>query len=166
MKLALNGAPTIGTLDGANVEIRDEVGAENFFLFGLRTEEVEAVRASGYDPMAYISTSPALAQALALIESGFFSLGERDRFLPIVEKLRHHDPYLVCADFDAYVAAEERAAVAFQDRRAWARMALYNIAGASRFSSDATIRQYASEIWKLPSVPVDAGVLSALLQHH
>ena len=166
MKLALNGALTIGTLDGANVEIRDEVGHENFFLFGLRTDEVSALRASGYHPAAYIARSPGLAQALALIESGFFSLGEPTRFVPIVEKLRHHDPYMVCADFEAYAAAEERAALAFQDRLSWARMTLHNIAGASRFSSDATIRQYASEIWNLVPVPVDAGVLAELLEHH
>jgi starch phosphorylase len=165
MKLALNGALTIGTLDGANVEIRDEVGWDNFFLFGLGTAEVAATRAAGYDPAEYIARSPALEQALTLIESGFFSLGEPTRFMPIVEKLRWHDPYMVCADFDDYVATEERAAVAFQDRIAWSRMALHNIAGASRFSSDATIRQYASEIWNLVPVPVDPKVLAELLAH-
>ena len=163
MKLALNGALTIGTLDGANVEIRDEVGADNFFLFGLRTDEVEATRVAGYDPGAYIARSPALAQSLALIESGFFSLGEPARFAPIVDKLRHHDPYMVCADFEDYVATEERAAVAFRDPIGWSRMALHNIAGASRFSSDATIRQYASEIWNVGPVPVDPNLLGELL---
>ena len=165
MKLALNGALTIGTLDGANVEIRDEVGPENFFLFGLRTPEVEAVRAGGYDPNAYIARSPTLGQALALIESGFFSLGDPTRFAPIVEKLRDHDPYMVCADFDDYVATEERAARAYEDKMAWSRMALHNIAGASRFSSDATIRQYASEIWNVSPVPVDLDVLAELIRH-
>ncbi|MES1171845.1 MAG: glycogen/starch/alpha-glucan phosphorylase [Bacteroidota bacterium] len=163
MKLALNGALTIGTLDGANVEIRDEVGHENFFLFGLRTDDVDAVRAGGYDPAPYIARSPALSQALDLIESGFFSLGDPERFAPIVDKLRHEDPYMVCVDFDDYVATEERAARAFEDKVAWARMALFNIAGASRFSSDATIRQYASEIWNLAPVPVDPKVLADLL---
>ena len=165
MKLALNGALTIGTLDGANVEIRDEVGHENFFLFGLRTPDVAAVQAAGYDPGAYIARSPALQQALALIESGFFSLGDPTRFAPIVEKLRGHDPYMVCADFDDYVATEERAAVAFQDKAAWSRMALYNIAGGACFSSDATIRQYASEIWNVTPVPVDLEVLSEMTRH-
>jgi starch phosphorylase len=163
MKLALNGALTIGTLDGANVEIRDEVGPENFFLFGLRTDEVEATRAAGYDPSSYIARSPALAQALALIESGFFSLGDPTRFAPIVDKLRYHDPYMVCVDFDDYVATEERAAVAFRNPMEWSRMALHNIAGASHFSSDATIRQYASEIWKVKPVPVDPNLLGDLL---
>jgi starch phosphorylase len=165
MKLAMNGALTIGTLDGANVEIRDEVGPENFFLFGLRTPEVEAVRADGYAPGEFIARSPALGQALALIESGFFSLGDPTRFAPIVEKLRAHDPYMVCADFDGYVATEERAALAYEDKMAWSRMALHNIAGASRFSSDATIRQYASEIWNVSSVPVDLDVLADLIRH-
>jgi glycogen phosphorylase len=165
MKLALNGAPTIGTLDGANVEIREEVGFENFFLFGLRTQDVRALGAAGYDPEAYIARSPALRQAVALIESGFFSLGDPTRFAPIVDKLRAHDPYMVCADFDDYMATEDRAALAFGDKIAWSRMALHNIAGASRFSSDATIRQYATEIWNLSSVPVDPAVLAELSSH-
>ena len=155
MKLALNGAPTIGTLDGANVEIREEVGPENFYLFGLNTDEVKMVRSSGYDPMAYIERSPALTDAIALIESGFFSLGDPARYTNIVNDLRGRDPYLVCADFEDYVAAEARAANAFQDKRNWSRMALENIAGASRFSSDATVAQYASEIWDLRAVPID-----------
>jgi starch phosphorylase len=165
MKLALNGALTVGTLDGANVEIRDEVGAENFFLFGLRTPDVRALGAAGYEPEAYIARSPGLRQALALIESGFFSLGDPARFAPIIEKLRTHDPYMVCADFDDYVATEDRAALAYEDKIVWSRMALHNIAGASRFSSDATIRQYATEIWNLSSVPVDPHVLAELGAH-
>jgi starch phosphorylase len=155
MKLALNGAPTIGTLDGANVEIREEVGPENFFLFGLETPEVKALRAQGYDPMTYIARSPALAEAIALIESGFFSLGEPERFRPIVNALRGHDPYLVCADFDAYVDAEGRAAEAFENRRMWSRMALYNIAGASKFSSDATVSLYAADIWGVRPISIE-----------
>jgi starch phosphorylase len=155
MKLALNGAPTIGTLDGANVEIREEVGPENFFLFGLETNEVKALRARGYNPLDYIARSPALEEAIALIESGFFSLGEPDRFRPIVDALRGRDTYLVCADFDAYVAAEARAAQAFGDQRGWSRMALYNIAGASKFSSDATVSLYASEIWGVRPISIE-----------
>jgi starch phosphorylase len=160
MKFALNGALTIGTLDGANVEIRDAVGHDNFFLFGLTTDEVMATRAAGYDPRAYVARSPALRDALDLISSGFFSLGERDRYKPIVDGLLAHDPFMVCADFDAYVACEGRAADAYLDARDWSRRTLYNIAGASRFSSDATIRQYASEIWGLTPVKTDLGLLS------
>jgi len=155
MKFALNGALTLGTLDGANVEIREEVGPDNFFLFGLNADEVVHLRAAGYDPRSYIERSPALAEALALIESGFFSFGEPERFQPILDSLRTLDPYLVCADFDAYVATEARAAELYRDPIAWSRRALYNIAGASRFSSDETIRQYAADIWGLQPVAVE-----------
>jgi starch phosphorylase len=155
MKFALNGALTLGTLDGANVEIRQEVGPDNFFLFGLTTEQVLARKREGYDPQAAIAASPVLAEVLALIESGFFSFGEPERFKPILDSLRHHDRYLVCADFDDYVATEARAAALFRTPLAWAKKALANVAGAARFSSDETIRQYAQEIWNLQSVPVD-----------
>ena len=159
MKLALNGALTLGTLDGANVEIRDEVGAENFFLFGLRAEEVVRLRREGYDSRAVIERSPDLREVLALIESGFFSFGEPDRFRPILDNLRRHDPYMVCADFDDLVATEDRAAAAFRDPLDWSRRALHNIAGASRFSSDETIRQYAADIWSVSPVAVDLGLV-------
>jgi starch phosphorylase len=159
MKFALNGALTLGTLDGANVEIRDAVGHDNFFLFGLNADEVRARWAAGYDPRAAIAASPALEEALALVASGFFSLGERDRYRPVVDNLRYHDPYLVCADFEAYAAAEARAAHAYQDQRDWGRRVLANIAGASRFSSDATIRAYASEIWGLRPVKTNFALL-------
>jgi glycogen phosphorylase len=163
MKFALNGALTLGTLDGANVEIRDAVGHENFFLFGLTINEVQATWAAGYNPRAHIAASPALAEALDLISSGYFSLGDKDRYKPIIDGLANDDSYLVCADFDAYVAGEARAAEAYRDPRGWSRRALFNIAGASRFSSDATIRQYASEIWNLNPVKTDLTLLNELL---
>jgi starch phosphorylase len=159
MKLALNGALTVGTLDGANVEIREEVGTPNFFLFGLSTEEVARLRREGYAPWSYIERCPDLGRVLALIESGFFSLGEPERFWPVVDRLRWHDPFMVCADYADYVAAEARAAELFRDEREWSRRALANIAGASRFSSDETIRRYASELWGLSPVPVDASLV-------
>jgi starch phosphorylase len=155
MKFALNGALTIGTLDGANVEIRDEVGPENFFLFGLTTPEVTALRQAGYDPMRHINASPALAEAVELIGSGFFSLGESNRYKAIVDNLRYHDHYMVCADFDAYAAAQELAARCYRDQRDWSRRSLLNIIGASAFSSDNTIRQYAREIWNVEPVKTD-----------
>jgi len=155
MKFALNGALTVGTLDGANVEIRDAVGPENFFLFGLTTPEVHAQWAAGYDPRAFIARSAALGEVLDLISGGFFSLGEIDRFKPIMDNLRNHDPFMVCADFDAYVAAEARAAQAFRDPRDWSRRALFNIVGASRFSSDETVRRYADEIWHIQPEKTD-----------
>jgi glycogen phosphorylase len=160
MKFALNGALTLGTLDGANVEIRDAVGHDNFFLFGMTTPEVAARRAAGYRPGDFIAASPALEQALDLIGSGFFSLGDRDRYRPILENLRWDDPFMVCADFDAYVAAEAQAAGCYLNPRDWSRRALLNIMGASRFSSDATIRKYASEIWDIHPVKTDLSLVS------
>jgi starch phosphorylase len=157
MKLALNGALTIGTLDGANVELREAVGPDNFFLFGLEADEVARARAEGYHPGAFIERSPALREALVLIDSGFFSFGDPWRYREAVSSLRHVDRYLVCADFDAYVAAEARAADVYRDQIEWNRRALFNISGASRFSADDTIRQYAAEIWGLHPVAVDLG---------
>ncbi len=159
MKFALNGALTIGTLDGANVEIRREVGPDNFFLFGLEAPEVRALRASGYFPRSYINASPALQEALGLVESGFFSYGERNRFRPIVDDLCFRDAFMICADFEAYRACKARASAAYRDKRDWARRALYNIAGASRFSSDHTVREYAAEIWGIEPVKVDLSLI-------
>jgi len=158
MKFAMNGALTIGTLDGANIEIREEVGPDNFFLFGLHAHEVAALRPH-YHPGAAIAADPALAEVLSLLESGFFSIGDAERYRPIVEQLRHHDPYMVCADFAAYVAAEGAAAAAYRDKVDWSRRALRNIIGGRKFSSDATVRQYAREIWGVTPVPVDRELL-------
>jgi len=155
MKFAMNGALTLGTLDGANVEIREEVGPENFFLFGLTVEEVEATLARGYDPSAVIAANPRLAEVLELIGSGFFSLGERERFRSVIDSLRYHDPFLVCADFQVYCDAQIEAERVYRDPIAWSRMALHNIVGGARFSSDETIRQYAAEIWNLKPVQID-----------
>jgi starch phosphorylase len=160
MKFALNGALTIGTLDGANVELREAVGPESFFLFGLRAEQVARLRYDGYNPRTFIDRSPALRETLAMIEAGFFSFGEPERFRPILDSLRHEDRYLVCADFDGFVAAESEAAELYRDPLAWSRRALLNIAGASRFSADDTVRKYADEIWAIHPVSVDAGLLA------
>jgi glycogen phosphorylase len=154
MKFAMNGALTIGTLDGANVEIREEVGADNFFLFGLDVHEVERLRSSGYDPQRFIAASPRLAEAIELLASGFFSPGDARRFSAVVDSLRHVDPYMICADFDAYYDAHQAAAALYRDKRGWARKALLNIAGSARFSSDETIRAYAQDIWNLAPTPV------------
>ncbi len=157
MKLTMNGALTVGTLDGANVEIREEVGEENFFLFGLTAPEVKAIRARGYDPNLYIDKSARLREVVGMLQSGFFSPNEPGRYADVVLDLRVNDPFMVCADFDAYVEAEATAAQAYTDRRTWSRKALLNIAGSARFSSDETVAQYANEIWKIRSVPVDMG---------
>ena len=155
MKFAMNGALTIGTLDGANVEIREEVGEENFYLFGLRAPEVRALRNGGYHPGSFIEGSEMLREVIELIESGFFSPGDQHRFRDITESLRNHDPYMVCADFDDYVRTERQMAIDYENEQLWFRRALLNIAGSGKFSSDETIRQYADEIWRIDPVPVD-----------
>jgi glycogen phosphorylase len=155
MKFAMNGALTIGTLDGANVEIREEVGEENFFLFGMTTPEVKKLREEGYDPNAFIARSAELREVVELLDSGFLSPGDRERFRPIVRSLRGSDPFMVCADFDGYLRTEALAAETFRDQRTWSRRALRNIAGSARFSSDETVRAYARDIWAVKSVPVD-----------
>jgi glycogen phosphorylase len=160
MKFAMNGALTVGTLDGANVEIREEVGAENFFLFGMQAPEVKILRDSGYRPRDFIAKSPRLREIVDMIASGFFSPDEPDRFLSVADDLQNRDQFMVCADFEAYVEAEALAAKAFLDKKAWSKAALFNIAGSARFSSDETIKQYAKEIWKIRPLPVDMGLLS------
>ena len=154
MKFALNGALTIGTLDGANIEIRDNVGDENFFLFGLTEPEVKQLKAEGYDPKAYIEESEDLKAVLEMIESGFFSPDDRSRYKDIVHWLRNSDPYMLCADFDSYIARQLDVEKAYLDKKRWARMMILNVANMGFFSSDRTIRQYAEEIWNVKSVVV------------
>lgn len=155
MKFSLNGALTIGTLDGANVEIREEVGEENIFIFGLTAEEVEATHREGYDPNHFADADPALRRVLDMIGSGFFCPDEPERFHPITDALLHHgDTYRLLADFGPYVEAQAAVARLYTDRDAWARMSILNVARMGKFSSDRTIRQYAKEIWKTKPVPV------------
>ena len=152
MKLALNGALTVGTLDGANVEIRDAVGHDNFFLCGLTIDQVRALWSAGYVPGRFVARSEELANVLDLLASGFFCMDERDRYRGIVQGLLRSDPYMVCADFDSYAAAMRQAADVYGSPREWARRCLLNIVGASAFSSDATVRAYARDVWGI--VPV------------
>jgi starch phosphorylase len=154
MKFAMNGALTIGTLDGANVEIRDAVGPKNFFLFGLDAHEVADLSARGYHPGDVLAKDPELSELLHWILQGAFSPGEASLFEPIVRTLVDADPYLVLADFRAYVARQEDVASAWLDREAWTRKAILNVAGMGPFSSDRSIREYATRIWKAPSVRV------------
>jgi starch phosphorylase len=147
MKLSLNGALTIGTLDGANIEIREHVGAENIFIFGLLAEEVAARRNAGLDATATIAASPALTEALEDLESGVFSSDDTSRYRGLVDGLRHHDHFMVCADFDAYRAAQRDIDTLWRDPAAWWRMAILNTARMGWFSSDRTILGYAREIW-------------------
>lgn len=152
MKLALNGAITIGTLDGANVEIRDHVGDENILIFGLTADEVAAKRANDYRPRDIIEASPELSQALSAIETGVFSPDDPGRYRDLVGGIRDHDWFMLAADFDAYDQAQRRADTIWSDGAAWNRMAISNTAGVGWFSSDRTIRQYASEIWDVKTV--------------
>lgn len=154
MKLAMNGALTIGTLDGANVEIREAVGPENFFLFGLTAEEVARVRGEGYRPWEHYRLDAHLRDALDLIGSGYFSHGDPSAFRPLVENLKGHDPYLVLADYRAYVDCQGEVSHAWRDPEHWTRMSILNAARMGRFSSDRAVAQYAAEIWRVEPVPV------------
>jgi len=154
MKLALNGALTLGTLDGANIEIREAVGAENFFLFGLTADEVEATVARGYHPRDVLAKDPELEAVLELVGSGFFSPEDRSTFKPLVEALLNEDRYLILADFRAYAEAQSRVVQTYLDGEDWTRRAILNVARVGRFSSDRTIREYARDIWGIQPVEV------------
>ena len=155
MKFALNGALTIGTLDGANIEIREAVGAENFFLFGLMAVQVCELRAGGYKPREYYEANSELRTALDLIRDGVFSRGDRELFRPLLGSLLDHDQYMVLADYQSYVDCQERVARAYRDEEQWTRSAILNVARMGRFSSDRAIREYAEEIWKVKPVPIE-----------
>ena len=154
MKFSLNGALTIGTLDGANIEIREEVGAENFFLFGLTAEQVADVKARGYRPMDLYLGDPQLREVIDLIRSGFFSRGDAALFQPLVDNLLFSDPYLVLADLQAYAQCQQRVGEAYRDAGRWTRMSILNSARCGKFSSDRTIRQYCNDIWRVDSVAI------------
>jgi starch phosphorylase len=157
MKFALNGALTIGTLDGANIEIMEEVGEDNIFIFGLTAEDVSLVRENGYDPMREIEASPALSQVLKMIGDGVFSPDDKDRFRPILESLVTRDWFLVLKDFAAYVACQERVGRLWSDPEAWTRKSILNTAGMGKFSSDRCALEYAREIWNVVPTPITVG---------
>jgi len=152
MKAALNGALTIGTLDGANVEIREEVGPDNIFIFGHTADEVEALRSGGYRPGDWIAKDPELARAIDTIASGALDGGRPGIFGPIVDSLTHYDFYQLCADFRSYVDCQERVAAAYARPDEWWRKSILNVAGMGKFSSDRTTKEYADEIWKVERV--------------
>ena len=155
MKFALNGALTIGTLDGANVEILEHVGEQNFFLFGRTTEQIAALHRDGYRPWEWVAADPVVDQVISLVESGHFSGGDTELFKPLVQNLVGSDPYAVIADFKAYLEAQDRVDAAWQQRQNWQRMSLLNTARCGFFSSDRAIREYASRIWQTPPVRVE-----------
>ncbi|MBA3849223.1 MAG: glycogen phosphorylase [Opitutus sp.] len=154
MKFALNGALTIGTLDGANIEIMEEVGAENFFLFGLDAAEVADRKARGYRPAEFLEGNEELREVLDLITRGQFSLAERDLFAPLTRNLAERDDYLVLADYASYLDAQERVAAAYRDPEEWSRKSILNVARMGKFSSDRAIREYCRDIWRIDPVRV------------
>jgi starch phosphorylase len=155
MKFAMNGALTIGTLDGANVEIRELVGAENFFLFGKTVEEIKALKEQGYRPGDFIAAVPELQEALRLIEMGHFSNGDGELFRPLLDNLTGNDPFFVMADFADYLRAQEAVSLAWTDRMHWNRMSLLNTARTGFFSSDRSIAEYCQNIWNVEALNVE-----------
>jgi starch phosphorylase len=156
MKFTMNGALTIGTLDGANIEIREEVGAETFFLFGLTVEQVTSLKQSGYDPRHYYETNPVLKKVIDEIAAGAFSAGDRGLFWPIVDSLLHSDQYMVLADFQSYVDCQESVSHAYLDQEHWTQMSILNTARSGKFSSDRSIHQYARDIWHVEPLDLRA----------
>lgn len=153
MKLALNGAVTMGTLDGANVEIKEAVGDDNIFIFGMTVEEVQQLRARGYNPWEYYANNPNLKDALDWLVSDYFMPGDPNAFMPLRKSvLDWGDPFMVCADYQAYCDAQKKADEAFSDKPRWAKMAILNTARIGRFSSDRTIKEYAEDIWNLKKI--------------
>lgn len=155
MKFAMNGALTIGTLDGANVEIREEVGAENFFLFGLQADEVVALKSQGYNPWSYYADNAELKACLDLIRSGYFAKGDEQLFRPFLDNLLYSDPFLVLADYADYVRVQDQVGQLYRDRDRWSRCSILNTARMGKFSSDRAIAEYCRDIWQVQPVPVD-----------
>jgi starch phosphorylase len=149
MKFSLNGALTIGTLDGANIEIREEVGDENFFLFGLTTEDVHNIKSTGYNPHQVYEQNQQFREVLDFIISGALSLDDPQLFRPLYENLLNHDPYLVLADFQAYMECHEQVLKLWHQSKEWARKSILNVARMGKFSSDRSIRDYCELIWKV-----------------
>ncbi len=156
MKFSMNGALTIGTLDGANVEIREEVGDENFFLFGLTVDQVHRLQREGYRPWEIANEHIELKSALELIDSGLFSHGDRELFRPLTSNLLYHDPFMVLADYQAYVSRQAEVGHAWRDPEHWNRMSILNVARMGKFSSDRSIQDYCERIWKVSPMPTKA----------
>ena len=155
MKFTMNGALTIGTLDGANIEIREEVGDENFFLFGLKAEEVQKMKYKGYNPYQYYKSNPALKKVVDMISSGYFSKDNRELFQPLVDSLIFHDEYMLMADYQSYIDCQDEADKKYLDQEKWTRMSILNVARSGKFSSDRTIKEYCDEIWKVKPLKVE-----------
>ena len=154
MKFMINGALTIGTLDGANVEIREEAGAENFFLFGMTVDEVERLKSEGYRPADCIEGDPELAEVLELIVHGTFTHGDTEVLRPLVDNLIHHDPFLVLADYRSYIDCQAKVSAAWRDSDKWSHMSVLNTARSGKFSSDRSVADYCNDIWGVDPMPV------------
>jgi starch phosphorylase len=153
MKMALNGALTIGTLDGANVEMREEVGEENIFIFGLTTPEVADLKSQGFNPYDYYNGNAELKEVLDMISSGFFNVDQPDRYVPVVDNLlQNGDNYLLLADYASYIETQDAVGELYRDQEAWTKMAILNVARMAKFSSDRTIGEYAEKIWNVKPV--------------
>lgn len=155
MKFSMNGALTIGTLDGANIEIRDAVNKENFFLFGLAADEVHALKEKGYNPLDFIESNRELRQVVDLLASGFFSKDEPNLFKPLVDSLLYRDEYMLCADYQSYIECQDRVDAAYRDQERWTTMSILNVARIGSFSSDRSIRDYAEKIWHVKPVKIE-----------
>ena len=157
MKFSMNGALTIGTLDGANIEIREEVGADNFFIFGSTAEEVRNLKSRGYNPMGYYEDNPDLKEAIDLIGSGFFTKKDISLFKPLVDSLVCRDEHMVLADYQSYIDCQDRAGSAFKDRKKWTKMSILTVARMGKFSSDRSVREYNEKIWHAAPLKIDLG---------
>ena len=154
MKFSLNGALTIGTLDGANVEIREEVGKENFFLFGLTAEQVQQLKTSRYHPLDYYEQNPRLREVLDFIASGKLAGGDAELFDPLMDDLIWHDPFMLLADYQAYIDCQDLVNDLWRDKKAWTRTSILNVARMGKFSSDRSIRDYCEHVWNIRQVSV------------
>jgi starch phosphorylase len=155
MKFAMNGALTIGTLDGANIEIREEAKPENFFLFGLTADEVYKLKADGYNPYDYYQGNSELREVIDRIRSGYFSHGDTELFKPIVDSLMYDDQYLLFADYQAYIEAQKQVALTYKDQAKWTKMSILNAARMGKFSSDRTIKEYCEQIWNVKPIKIE-----------
>ena len=154
MKFAMNGALTIGTLDGANVEIRDAVGADNFFLFGMTVEDVQRRLTEGYQPYELYKSDEELRSVIDAMAGGAFSNGDRELFRPIAENLLGSDPYMLIADYRSYVECQEEVGRVWSDRERWTRSSILNVARMGWFSSDRAVREYCRNVWHIEPVPI------------
>lgn len=154
MKFSMNGALTIGTLDGANIEIREAVGEENFFLFGLTADEVHGLRSQGYNPMQYVEANEELQEVFDLLNRGHFSSGDPSLFKPLVDSLLYRDEYMLMADYQSYIECQDQVDTVYRDQEQWTRMSILNVARIGKFSSDRSIREYAEKIWGVKQVKI------------